>query len=118
MTPNKGGRKYAMKGKKDKDVYLQAITMIDPATDWIEIRSVPEARADLIAYQVELAWRTTYPLPNNITVDSCKELLAEFKTMMANDFGIPCNSISIRNPQVNEIVERVKPNHWYYYTYL
>ena len=29
MTPNKGGRKYAMKGKKDKDVYLQAITTID-----------------------------------------------------------------------------------------
>ena len=38
MTPNKGGRKYAMKGKNDKDVYLQAITMIDPATGWIEIR--------------------------------------------------------------------------------
>ena len=29
-TPNKGGRKYAMKRKKDKDIYLQAITMIDP----------------------------------------------------------------------------------------
>ena len=29
MTPKKGGRKYAMKGKKDKDIYLQAITMID-----------------------------------------------------------------------------------------
>ena len=29
MTHNKGGRKYAMKGKKDKDVYLQAITMIE-----------------------------------------------------------------------------------------
>ena len=25
MTPNKGGRKYVMKGKTDKDVYLQAI---------------------------------------------------------------------------------------------
>ena len=32
MTPIKGGRKYAMKGKKDKDVYLQTITMIDPGT--------------------------------------------------------------------------------------
>ena len=28
MNPNKGGRKYAMKGKKDKDVYLQAITIV------------------------------------------------------------------------------------------
>ena len=55
MTPNKGGRKYAMKDKKDKDVYFQSITMIDPATGWIEIRSVQEARADLDANQVELA---------------------------------------------------------------
>ena len=44
-----------MKGKKDKDIYLQAITMIDPATSWIEILSVTEARANLVANQVELA---------------------------------------------------------------
>ena len=49
MTPNRGGREHAMKGKKDKDFYLQAITMIDPAFGWIEIRSAPEARADLVA---------------------------------------------------------------------
>ena len=61
MTPNKGGRKYAMKGQKDKDIYLQPITMIDSATVWIEIRSVPEARADLVVNQVELAWLTRYP---------------------------------------------------------
>ena len=36
-------------------VYLQAITMIDPATGWIEISSVPEVRADLVANQIELA---------------------------------------------------------------
>ena len=47
MTPNKQGRKHAMKGKKDKDVYLQAIAIIDPTTGWIEIFSVPEARVDL-----------------------------------------------------------------------
>ena len=58
MTPHKGGRKYAMKGKKGKDVYLQAITMIDPATGWIEIGSVPEARANLVADQEGLAWLT------------------------------------------------------------
>ena len=64
MTPNKGGKKYAMKGKKDKNVYSQAITMIDTATSWIEICSVPEARSDLVANRVELAWLIRYPLPN------------------------------------------------------
>ena len=39
-----------MKGKKDNDVYLQAIGMIDLATGWIEIRSVLEARANLVTY--------------------------------------------------------------------
>ena len=29
-----------MKDKKDKDVYLEAITMVDPATGWIEICSM------------------------------------------------------------------------------
>ena len=36
--------------------------MINPATGWIEIRSVPEARADLVANQVELVWLTRYLL--------------------------------------------------------
>ena len=81
--------------------------MIDPAIGWIEIRFVLEARAYLVANQVELAWLTRYPLPNKITVDKGKELFAPFKTTMSNNYGIPCNSISIRNPQANAIVERV-----------
>ena len=54
MTPNKSGRgrKYVMIDNKDKDIYLQAMTMIDPATGWIETCSVPEARVYLVANQV------------------------------------------------------------------
>ena len=44
--------------------------MIDPTTSWIEIRSVPKARAGLVANQVELSWLTRYPLPNEIKVVS------------------------------------------------
>ena len=88
-----------MKRQKRKDVYLQAVTMIDPATGWIEIRSVPEARADLVANEVELAWLTRYPLPDKIIVHRGKDFLAEFKTMMANDNGIQYNFISSRKPQ-------------------
>ena len=46
MIPNERGRKYAMKGKKDKDAYFQAITTIVPAIGWIETNF--EAGADLI----------------------------------------------------------------------
>ena len=34
MSPNKGGKKYNMNDKKRKDIYLQASTLIDPATGW------------------------------------------------------------------------------------
>ena len=83
------------------------MNMIDPATGWIEIHSVPEARADLVANRVVRACLTRYPLPNKITVGRGKELLVEFKIMMANDYGIPCSPISIRKSQANAIVERV-----------
>ena len=38
--------------------------MIYPASGWIEICSVPEARENLVANQVELAWFTRSPLPH------------------------------------------------------
>ena len=85
MTRDKGGKKYAMKGKKDKDVYLQTITMIDSATGWIEICFLPEGRVDLVANQVQLAWLTRYPLRNTVTVDRGKEVKVKFKTMMAQN---------------------------------
>ena len=44
------------------------MTMIDPATGWIEICFVLESRSDLVAHQVELAWFTRYPLSNEIIV--------------------------------------------------
>ena len=37
---------------------------------------MPEARADLVVNQVELAWLTRYPLPNKIILGRSKELLA------------------------------------------
>ena len=39
-------------------------------------------------------------------VDRGKELFVEIISMMTNDYGIPCKSISVRNPQANAIVEK------------
>ena len=80
---------------------------MDTATVWIEIRSVPEARADLISNPVELVWLTRYPGSNEIMVDRGKELIVKLITMMLNDYRILCSPISIRTSQANTIVERV-----------
>ena len=64
-----------MTPKKDEASNLRAIAMVDPATGWLELHSIPEAKADLVAIQVELAWLTRYLFPNKIIVDRGKVLL-------------------------------------------
>ena len=89
--------------KSGKSIYLQAATMIDPATGWIEIHTIPY----LVANQVELAWSTRYPVPNKVIVDRGNTFLAEFREMIINDYGITVKPITPRNPQANAILEKV-----------
>ena len=81
--------------------------MIDPATGWIEIRTVPSARADLVSNIVELVWITMYPLPSKVIVERGNEFSAEFETMIQANYGITVKPITSRNPQANSILERV-----------
>ena len=81
--------------------------MIDQATGWIEIRTVPSARADLVANQVELDWLTSYPFFSKVIVNREYEVPVEFREMIINDYGIKTTSFTLRNPQANAIRERV-----------
>ena len=53
----------------------------------MKIFSIPEARADLVANQAELAWSTRNLLPNKIIIDRDNELLIRIMSMMVNDYG-------------------------------
>ena len=81
--------------------------MIDPATGWIEIHTLPSAWTDLVANQVELALLTRYPLSNKVIVDRGHEFLAKFSEVIINDYGIMVKPITSRNFQANAILERV-----------
>ena len=87
-----------MKTKNGNTIYLQAITMIDPATGWVEIRAMPSARADLVANQVELAWLARYPLPEKVILDRGNEFLAEFKELIEKDYGILLSLLGTHKP--------------------
>ena len=93
--------------KNGKNIYLQVVTVIDPATGWIEIHTVPSACADLVSNIVELGWLTRYPLPSNVIVDCENKFLAEFKSIVQAYYGIIVKPITSRNPQPNSILERV-----------
>ena len=96
-----------MTTKSGKSVYLQAVTMIDLAKCWIKIGTVSSAQEDLVSYQIDLAWLTRYPLPRKVIVDKTNELLAEFREMIINDYGIKVKPITCRSPQANAILGRV-----------
>ena len=89
--------------KNGKTVYLKAVTIIDPAIGWIESRTVPSTRADLVSSIVELSWLTRYPLPSKVIVDCGSKFLVELKTMIQADYGITAKPITSRNPQANSI---------------
>ena len=52
FTPKGLERKYQKTNKNVESVYLQAVTMIDPVTGWIEICTTLTAQADLLSNQV------------------------------------------------------------------
>jgi len=107
LTSKCGGNKYKMTTKSGKKVYSQAVTMIDPATGWVEIRALLGVQADYVSNQVELAWLTRYPQPTKIILDRGNEFLAEFKTLIKDDYGITMKPITAQNPQANSILEHV-----------
>ena len=98
---------YTIHRKDKEDLILHCVTMIDPATGWFEIKEIPNKRADTIANLVEQTWLVRYPWPQKIIYDRGSEFLAEFATMVQNDYGIRKSPCTSRNPQANSILERV-----------
>ena len=99
-----GPYKFIQKNKKP--IKLWAVTMIDPATGWFEIKEIKTKTADVVANEVELTWLTRYPWPEKVIMDRGKEFLAEFADMIEKDYGIKLKRITARNPQANAIIER------------
>ena len=73
---------------------LHALTMIDPATGWFEMREIKSKTADHVANILEQAWLTRCPLPTQATFDGGSEFKAEVAKMLKNDCGITRKPIS------------------------
>ena len=92
---------------KPVELSLWAVTMIDPATGWFEIKQVDNKESHTVSEAVEQTWLTRYPWPTNIILDRGTEFMGEFKRMIKEDYGIKKRPITARNPQANAIIERV-----------
>ena len=98
---------YTVKRRGKEPLRLWCITMIDPATGWLEIKEITNKEATTIANIVEQTWLTRYPIPQILTYDRGTEFMAEFAEMIENDYGIKRKGTTVRNPQSNAIIERV-----------
>ena len=98
---------YKIPRNNKPDLCLWCVTMIDPATGWFEMKQIETKRADIVANVVEQTWFTRYPWPTQVILDRGTEFMAEFATMIKEDYGIRRKPITTRNPQANSILERV-----------
>ena len=66
---------YTIERKNQPDPYLQAVTMIDPATGWLEIAQYDNKRPITVANIVEQTWLTRYPRPDICIIDRGSEFI-------------------------------------------
>ena len=85
---------------------LRALTMIDPATGWFEVKDVvsPSAKDAMEAF--DDTWLSRYPRPEYLGFDGGSEYKNVFKEMRLNYGMKPCQSTPY-NPQANGTIERV-----------
>jgi len=91
----------------NQNLVLWCLTMIDPATGWLEVKEIQNKDALNIANIVETTWLTQYPWPLELTYDRGTEFMGEFAQMIENDYGITRKGTTVCNPPANSIIERV-----------
>jgi len=96
---------YSIKTVEGK-AKLSCLTILDPATNWIEIVQIHEKTASNIARMFDRAWLCRYPRPEECIFDKGKEFTGlEFTEMLesygiseAPAFNLDSQSISTKDP--------------------
>ena len=89
-----------------RKIQLRAMTMIDPATGWFEVKEIEEPTAACCQAAFDDTWLSRYPRPQKIGFDNGGEFKAVFEELCSNMEMKPKRSTS-HNPQSNGIIERV-----------
>ena len=85
---------------------LLALTMIDPATGWFEIKELKNQSSEAAMEAFDDVWLSRYPRPQFIGIDNGKEYKHMFARLIQN-YGLTPKYITTYNPQSNGIIERV-----------
>jgi hypothetical protein len=119
---------YTLKGKDGSSIDCMALTMIDPASSWLEVVELPtitcvmtkkvngkeitieeeifDKSSDRISRIVNKIWLSRYPRCRYLIYNNGSEFKLHFETF-CDSYGIKRKPTTIKNPQVNAICERV-----------
>jgi hypothetical protein len=119
---------YTLKGKDGSSIDFMALTMIDPASSWLEVVELPtitrvmtkkvngkertieeeifDKSSDRISRLVNKIWLCRYPRCRYLIYDNGSEFKLHFETL-CDSYGIKRKPTTIKNPQANAICERV-----------
>ena len=110
LTIKQKAKKDHTKEKKAKVITktIRAMTIIDPATGWIEIAKIPEDDFSSLktAQLMNQCWLTRYPRPVRYICDKGSEFKGDFMSFM-KAFGINGKATTVKNSQANGIIELV-----------
>ncbi len=126
----------SLKGKDGTVIDFMCLTMIDPGTSWFEIVELPTVAQEMtippmgkgknvafdkntkvaepyfnkssaqISNLVYKTWFSRYPPCQYIVYDNGSKFKLHFQSL-CNTYGIKCKLTSVKNPQVNAILERI-----------
>jgi len=85
---------------------FKALTIIDPATNLVEIFGLITKTAAEVAAKTENGWISRYPMPTRCVSDNGPEFQLEFQQMLARN-RISHSTSSAHNPQGNSLIERI-----------
>jgi hypothetical protein len=104
-----GPYKIERKNKTKKPLILRALTMIDPATGWFEMKEIKTKAADSVAYSTSLeqTWLTRYPWPTQMIFHRGSKFKAELSQTIKKYYGIKSTkSTSKRYSGTNTSINR------------
>jgi transposase InsO family protein len=88
------------------DHELRALTIIDPATGWFEMKEIGRPTAHNTMAALDDAWFSRYPCPQIVGYDGGSEFKGVFAESIKN-YGLTEKVGTAYNPQSNGIIERV-----------
>ena len=97
---------YTVTDKLGNERTILAMTFVDPATGRFEITEIPDKSSAKISHLFNSTWLAHYPCPQKVIFDNRDEFKKDLLPL-PYDFAIKPTPTTIKNPQANEIVERL-----------